>query len=183
MDKRRIELTIEWNKFKDNFNQLLDSHPALKEKMNKGIVYYSSDKDEPKKLQVILAFYEQPLNVFRTSNGGLKVDTQWGCRLFYTLQYNGSVICSIRGYDDSVHTVKTYTSAAKITEKEFKRHVSKFFLVEQCTNQEIQLNALQKIRFFVMKNLTVNNLVKLVVRVIPVIKRIFTGGNARNDSQ
>jgi len=176
MDKHRIQLAIDWNNFKDDFLSRCYEYEPLSEKLKSDIVYYSSDFDEPKKSQLVLAFMHRPINTYYNEHGGISVEQEWGCRLFYTFQYNGSVLCKIKGYDGSDYVVNNFSSAKRITKRKLVNHFEKFFLVERCTSKIAQPSSLDKLRFFIFKRLSVLGLVGMITIVgkfLPIIKNLY----------
>lgn len=85
MDKQRFELAQDWNNFKDSFPSRCYEYGPLKKKLESDVVYFSNDVDEPKKLQLVLAFMHKPINTYCNEGGGISVENEWGCRLFIPL--------------------------------------------------------------------------------------------------
>lgn len=176
MDKNRIQLATDWNNFKNDFQSRCYECEPLNEKLKSDIVYFSSDFDEPKKSQLVLAFIHRPINTYYNEHGGISVEQEWGCRLFYTFQYNGSVLCKIKDYGGSDYVVSDFSSAKKITKRKLVNHFKKFLLVERCTSKITQPSSLDKLRFFIFKRLSVLGLVGIVTiigKFLPIIKGLY----------
>ncbi|WOE84114.1 hypothetical protein [Aeromonas veronii] len=176
MDKNRIQLAKDWNKFKSDFHSRCYEYEPLSEKLKSHIVYFSSDFDEPKKSQLVLAFMYQPINTYYNEHGGISVEQEWGCRLFYTFQYNGSVLCKIKDYDGYDYVVSNFSSAKRITKSKLENNFEKFLLVERCTSKITQPSSLDKLRFFIFKRLSVLSLIGMVTiigKCLPIIKSLY----------
>ncbi len=176
MDKNRIQLAKDWNNFKNDFQSRCYEYEPLSEKLKSDIVYFSSDFDEPKKSQLVLAFIHRPINTYYNERGNISVEQEWGCRLFYTFQYNGSVLCKIKDYDASDYVVSNFSSAKRITKRKLVNHFEKFLLVERCTSKITQPSSLDKLRFFIFKRLSLFGLagmLTIIVKYLPVIKGLY----------
>ena len=124
---------------------------------------------------MVLAFIERPINVYRKEDGGLQVETQWGCRLIYELNYNNSVSARIRDYDGNVYKLNTYPSALNITERKIINHINKFLLVEHNSNKTSQPRLLDKLKFGYFTSIrqkSIPELLKMVLVQAPIIKQI-----------
>lgn len=91
MNKEHLQRVNAWNEFKKTFQITCNKIDILRNKLESEIIYHSSDFDNRKKSQLVLAFTEKPINVYIEGSGELSVEKEWGCRLIYQLEHNGSV--------------------------------------------------------------------------------------------
>lgn len=175
MNKEHIQRVEAWNEFKKTFPATCQKIEVLKRQIDLGNLYHSSDFDDKKKSQLVLAFIEKPINVYRNENGGLKVESQWGCRLIYELNYNGSVSSRIRDYDGNAYKLNTYPSASNIKEREIRNHIRKFLLVEQNNDKTSQPNFFDKLKFGYFTSIQQKSwpeILKMLLTQFPIIKHI-----------
>jgi len=175
MNKEHLERVKAWNEFKNRFLRACQEIDHLRDQLEKGDIYHSSDFDNEKKSQIALAFVEKPINVYRNKAGGLNVETQWGCRLIYQLEYNGSVSVRVKDYDGDDFSIATYPSASKICKRKIKSHIGKFFLIEANSNKTYQPSFFCKLKYGLFKSIHKKrwiDIFKSVVAQIPLIKQI-----------
>ena len=176
MDKEHINRVEAWNEFKRTFPATCQKIDKLKRQIDLGNIYHSSDYDDKKKSQLVLAFIGKKINVYKKDTGELQVETQWGCRLFYELNYNGSVSSRIKDYDGNTYKLKTYPSASKIKERDIKTHVGKFFLVELNSNKTSQPTFLDKLKFScynLIQQKSWFEILKVTLAQLPIIKQLI----------
>ncbi len=176
MDIKLIKLAQEWGDFRKQFVEMCSKDEELNKQIQQGWVVHSGDKDDLKKSQLILAFIEKPINTYRDERGVLRVETEWGCRLFYTYQYNGSVICKVKGYDGIDYFPKYYKSSSKINEREFRKHIENFFLVETCTSATKQPSRYEFAKFQLLtkvSNMSFVEIMNVLIKAIPIIGKAY----------
>ena len=175
MNKEHIQRVEAWNELKRTFHATCQKIGELKRQIDLGSIYHSSDFDDEKKSQLVLAFIEKPINVYRKENGGLQVENQWGCRLIYELNYNGSVSSRIRDYEGNVYKLNAYPSASNITERKIRNHIRKFLLVEQNNSKTSQPNFWDKLKFGYFTSIQQKSwleILKMALAQVPIIKQI-----------
>lgn len=183
MNKEHLERVKAWNEFKNRFPRTCQEIDHLRDKLEKGHIYYSSDFDNEKKSQLALAFFEKPINVYRNQSGELVVENQWGCRLIYQLEYNGSISVRVKDYDGEDYLIKTYSSASKICARKTKSHIEKLFLVEENSDKTSQPSFFCKLKYGLFKSIHKVHWIdtlKAVVAQIPLIKQIVKAVEVEN---
>lgn len=176
MNKEHVLRVEEWNEFKKTFHKRCQKIIELKNQLDSGKVYHSSDFEDKKKSQLVLAFIEKPINTYRDENGVLRVETQWGCRLIYELDYNGTVSSRINDYDGNSYKLNTYSSASNINDREIRSNVIKFLLVEKNNDKTSQPNFRDKLKFKYFSSVQQKSwleIIKIFLAQVPIIKQII----------
>lgn len=175
MNKEYIQRAEAWSEFKRIFPVICKKISEVIKQIDLGRIYHSSDFDDKKKSQLVLAFIEKPINVYKKENGGLYVESEWGCRLIYELNYNGSVTSRIRDYDGKVYKLNTHPSASDITEKVIRKHIRKFFLVERNNSKKSQPTFWDKLKFSCFASIQQKSwleILKIMLSQFPIIKQL-----------
>lgn len=176
MQKDHIQRVNDWNELKKRFILLCNNNRKLDELLKKQLVYHSGDIEDDKKSTLALAFTEVPINTYRTDNGGISVETQWGCRLFYVLEYNGTISCYIKGYDEVNYKLTTYSSAKKIEQRQFNRNVASFLIVEKNTSKTALPTGVEQAKYLLLKTIGQKNMFEIIAFLfskIPFLKSMI----------
>ena len=106
-----------------------------------------------------------PINTRRTPSGSLKIDTEYGCRLVYTQQFNGGIQCQLVGLDKEVYISWVYCGPSSIGSNLLNMHFGAYVATLFCTSK--RLNPSWKHRVFfnfikALRILTIPTVLKLI---------------------